>query len=83
MTTLDITVRKQSEALTRVKDAISAGRSFKSTSASINERVNDAIPASLPFWAKQYLRGLRECVARRVLPDRLGIQISDARWPVD
>lgn len=82
MTTLDITVRKQSDALNRIKDAVSAGRIFKSTSADINANVNARIPASLPYWSKQYLHGyadaLRDAFYRSDLEFRY--QMPDGQW---
>lgn len=71
----------QREAKTRISDIISSGEHFRSLSSDISAKAYAAIPANLPGYAREYLRGYIDArfdLLWRTMEFRY--QLADGSW---
>ena len=59
---LDRTTRLVSESKLRIRDRVNAGTQFRSRYLDIAKQASAEIPATLPNWARQYLRGYADAL---------------------
>lgn len=77
---LELTTRRVSETKIRIADIVSAGVQFRSRYLDIAKRTNEAIPAKLPLWARQYLRGYADALLERLHRDTDFRYLIDGVW---